>query len=269
VLALYNAASTLASTVDINTSNGSGETDDLAAIQAAFNASADAADQARVTATVTDEAALAEIAIIVAEKETLLTDATTAESDFTSFKDSYESAADANPVVERLETAQARATLATANIATLTALLVEEASAQAQVDELALLDAAIVSAELALTELSLVLPVTITEDIAATSGNDLFVAGADGAAISDFGLLGSDALYIGTGFTFNASSVAGADSESALLEMWLTQVGEDTLVSLETSPLGANAAEVEGFSITLTGIPLASIVLEQGFISLL
>jgi len=255
--------------VDINTSNGSGETDDLAAIQAAFNGSADAADQARVTATVTDEAALAEIAIIIAEKTALLTSATTAESDFTSFKDSYESAANVNPVVERLETAQERAALATANIATLAALLIEETNAQAQVDSLAQLDAAIVSAELALTELSLELPVTITEDIAATSGNDLFVAGAVGAAISDFGLLGSDTLYIGTGFTLNNASVAGANSESSLLEMWLTQVGEDALVSLETSPLGANASDVEGFSITLTGVPLANIVLEQGFISVL
>lgn len=263
----YNAASVLATSAD--TSNVSAS-DNLVAIIAAFNGVSDvtSADQARVSATVTDAVALAEIALIISEIQTALTVASNAKSHFDTLHSNYATAADVNPIVAALEDAQDKADAATAAITALAALVSEQSSAQTQVDQLATLEENIASALQAFTQLSLSAPLIVDGATSGTEQNDVFVAGTVTGSISDFSALGDDTLYLGTQYTLNSAAEAGANSGSALLELWLTAVNDSTLITLESTPLGANAATAETFEITLTGIANADIDLVEGFITL-
>jgi len=266
-LAAYNAASLLAISADATNVSAS---DNLVAIIAAFNGASDvtSADQARVSATLTDATALAEIALIISEKNTASTAASSAQSNFATVKSSYDTAANVNPIVAALEDAQDKAAAATADITALAALVSEQTNAQAQVDQLALLEGNIASAIQAFSQLSLSAPLMVDGAISGTAENDVFVAGTLTGAISDFSTQGDDTLYLGTQYTFNAAAEAGANSGSALLELWLTEVSGSTLITLESTPLGANASTAEIFEITLTGVPPAEIDLGEGFITL-
>jgi hypothetical protein len=135
------------------------------------------------------------------------------------------------------------------------------------VDKLASLEADIDQSVTGFSNLQLVAPQKVDGTISGTQGNDIFLTSAVDGTINDFNQEGKDTLFLGLAFTHNPATVAGENSGSALLELWLTETSGNTLITMESSPLGANAAEAETFAITLTGVPLASVSLVDGFIT--
>jgi hypothetical protein len=266
---IYLAAVNLAKAADSNTNNTAGATHDLAAIKSAFIAvtGVSSADQNRITATVTDAAALIELETILAEKNTVFNDASTAVDSFNQFKSNYDTAANVNPVLEKLADAENKSTQAIQAITTLTALVELQTAAQLQVDKLAALEVDIEQTIAGFTGLSLAAPHNIDGTPSSTEGNDVFLANSVDGTISGFNEAGKDILYVGPQFTHNLASVAGENSGSALLELWLTETGGSTLITMETSALGANATDAETFVITLTGVALASVSLIDGFVT--
>ena len=71
-------------------------------------------------------------------------------------------------------------------------------------------------------------------------------------------------LFIGTDYILNTGKLdAGND---AVLEVFLTQSGSDTIVTMETKAFGSNSADAEVL-ITLTGVTVADVSLANGIIT--
>jgi len=103
-----------------------------------------------------------------------------------------------------------------------------------------------------------------------TAGNDIFVAKKDIAAatVTSFGLQGDDVLYIGSGYTLNKGALTTGDN--AALEVFFTQQGSSTVVTIEKVAFGSStsAGADAKITITLTGVDAADLTFENGIISL-
>lgn len=145
----------------------------------------------------------------------------------------------------------------------------EEAAVQADVDTLESLNDNIEAAEQAFADLDLELPVTLQSGSnLATAENDVFVVGeATESTITNFGIQGEDALYIGTDFTLNTGELA-KDGDDSVLEVFFSQSGADAVISLETKAYGSSEAAVAENVITLTGVNADNLSLsDDGFIT--
>jgi hypothetical protein len=151
------------------------------------------------------------------------------------------------------------------DIDTLAELASDAAGALATVTDLTALNTAVDDAVTVLTDMDYETPVTLTANVAATSGNDLYLSGSDSVSISNFNLLGNDTLYIGADYTLNAGAVA-TDGDNAVLEVFIAADGNNTLISLENTVFGSNSADAETV-ITLTGVDVADVSLVDGAIT--
>lgn len=268
VVTNYTAAAALATTADANTTNSGAVTDDLAAIKAAFNGATGITteDQALVTATTSDEAALSTIQTIVNQKNVALINANTALNSFNDAKTSYDNAANTNPLYDALLKAQQKAKDAAANITQLDKLKAEMQTAQANVDKLKTLEDAVKNAKASFTNIGLSVPESIDGSATATDDRDIWLAAGKDGTIS--GMADKDTLYIGTELTLNNAKTAGANSADSLLEVWLTDKSGSTAVTMESSMTGGSADPQETYEITLTGVSIDSVKLVDGFISL-
>lgn len=105
--------------------------------------------------------------------------------------------------------------------------------------------------------------------------NDLYVLNFDvavdaTATITNFGVEGQDLIYIGTGYTLNTGAIATA-GDNSVLEVFLTEVGGNATITLETVAYGSNSAATGAESeivITLTGVALDEITLANGYIQM-
>lgn len=113
-------------------------------------------------------------------------------------------------------------------------------------------------------ELGVELPVFVDGPAFGTGGDDILVyAGKDGT-IGGFGVLGEDALFIGSEYTFNADIKAGSDSA---LEVFFTQNGSNTVVSIETKAFGSNTTNmVDVDEIELTGVNADDLAFTDGYV---
>lgn len=104
-----------------------------------------------------------------------------------------------------------------------------------------------------------------------SASSDIFVVGktvgatGNASTISLFGLQGSDSLYVGSGYTLNKGALTTGDN--AALEVFVSQVGGDTVLKIETSVFGSGTATPEIVTITLVGIDSNDIVLNNGIIT--
>jgi hypothetical protein len=111
----------------------------------------------------------------------------------------------------------------------------------------------------------MLLPVTLNADQVATAGSDIYVAGTTDTTILNFGLLGSDALFIGSKYTLNTGKLSAGNP--SVLEAFVAQSGSDTTIKLEKTAFGSNAASPEVVTITLTGVDATKVHLTNGIIT--
>lgn len=97
-----------------------------------------------------------------------------------------------------------------------------------------------------------------------TEANDLFVFTGDEVEIDLFGEVGDDLLFIGTDYTLGADVEAGDDS---VLEIFFTQKGDDTVVTIEEEAFGSSASTPEVVEITLAGVNAEDLQFENGYVS--
>lgn len=183
----------------------------------------------------------------------------------------YETNAAANARVEALTTANAAVTAATTTISTLTKATGELNAALAAQAELAAADASVDAALKAFTENGMTPPMVVNAadgNEVATAASDIFTAGTTSGQISLFGLQGNDSLFIGTQYTLNQGALTTGNN--AVLEAFITSAnsGADTVITLEKTAFGSNAATPEVVTITLVGVASTDVVLNNGIITL-
>jgi hypothetical protein len=138
-------------------------------------------------------------------------------------------------------------------------------TANATVTQLGAVNSQLKAAQDAFTSHDMMLPVALTGTMVATAGSDIFTAPKADASILNFGLLGTDSLFIGTGYTLNNGALTTGNN--AVLEAFVAQNGNDTTIKLETSTFGSNAATPEVITITLTGVDATKVHLTNGIIT--
>jgi len=178
------------------------------------------------------------------------------------------SAGAANPLTAAFQGASTAVGVATAAVTALDTEVADLAAADAAVAELATLNAARAAALAEFGDEGLATPVDLVAGPnLATSADDIFVADDAVAAssITNFGLIGDDILFIGTDYTLNEGSFATA-GDNSVLEVFLSEVGGNAVITLETEVFGSNSADPEAV-ITLTGVALADVSLVDGLIT--
>jgi len=140
--------------------------------------------------------------------------------------------------------------------------------AQALAAELKSLNDAVTAAKKEFTDNKFAAPtdVGVTSNFG-TSGNDIFVAkaGVAAATITSFGLQGNDVLYVGSGYAYNSGKLT--DGDNSALEVFFTQKGSSTVVTIETKAYGSDAS-VAVQTITLTGVDAEDLSFNNGIISI-
>lgn len=161
---------------------------------------------------------------------------------------------------------QADVAAAQKDIADLAAAVEAEAEAQALVDELESLVAArkLISDDFITAKYKA--PVVIEGSLFATTDADIFVVGDVAGSISSFGRSGDDVLYVGSGYTLNKGALTTGDN--AALEVFFTQKGNNTVVTIETETFGSSTSSNAKIEITLTGVDAADLTFENGIITL-
>lgn len=140
--------------------------------------------------------------------------------------------------------------------------------AEGDLAQLKQLEDAVVAAEKALEDMDVEL-VTLTEEVvavAATAGDDFFVAADANASIYNFGLQGEDKIFIGGDYTLNTGALKTGDDGA--LEVFFIQNGLNTDVYLETKAYGSSEAGIAEVVITLAGVTATDLSLtEDGFVT--
>lgn len=194
-------------------------------------------------------------------------------ADFKALVDAFTAADNANPLVAGLTNAKATVTAANKAISDLNDAVADMNEAKLLDTQLKAVNAAITAAEEAFTENDLALPVSLTANQVAGAGSDIFVAGTANVAITNFGLLGNDSLFIGSQYTLNTTATYNATTNkvtggnNAVLEAFIFQDGDDTVVILEKSAFGSSAAAAEVVTITLTGVEATDVTLSNGIVT--
>lgn len=173
----------------------------------------------------------------------------------------------ANTKVDALTAGNTAVKAANKSITDLTKATADLTKASDTATQLKAYNDTIAAATKAFTDNKLLAPVAAAGALVATNEADIFVAGKTDASISLFGLLGKDALYIGTQYTLNTGKVATAGN-NAVLEAFIQQSGTDTKVYLEKTAFGSNAATPELVIITLVGVTATDVKLDNGIITL-
>jgi len=187
----------------------------------------------------------------------------------------YTDSADTNDRLDDLEDAQQAVKDAQNGIDSLAEALANLAAAQANADQLDSLNDTIAAAEKAFTDNGFEVPVTVDGVELATADADIFMVGEVGGSITNFGLLGDDVLFV-SGATYNSAVIGSDDGEVALKtagnnsvqEFFLEETATGVKVMVETSAFGSSAATPEVTTIELSGLKLADLSVEGGFITL-
>lgn len=187
---------------------------------------------------------------------------------FTPLLTTYEASATTNTRVAALTTANTAVTTATTTITNLTKATTELNAAVAANAQLTAVDASITAANLAFTTNGMTTPMEIDGNEVATAASDIFTVGDVSGQISLFGLQGKDSLFIGSDYTLNTGALTSGNN--AVLEAFIKTAanGTDTVITLETSAFGSNAAIPEVVTITLVGVVATDVVLNNGIITL-
>ncbi|PQP00944.1 hypothetical protein C5614_05150 [Massilia phosphatilytica] len=191
-----------------------------------------------------------------------------ADAAYTSFKtlvDQFSADDNANPLIDTRDAATASVKADNDAITALTKAIAALDTANATAAQLVAVNGQVKAAGDAFTAHDLLLPVTLDADQVATAGADIYVAGSTDVTVLNFGLLGSDALFIGSKYTLNTGKLSTGNN--SVLEAFVAQSGSDTTIKLEKTAFGSNAATPEVVTITLTGVDATKVHLTNGIIT--
>jgi hypothetical protein len=138
------------------------------------------------------------------------------------------------------------------------------ATAQAAADELKSLDEAVKAATDAFAANDYVAPMMLGVSAFGTTGSDIFVATDVNSTIANFGRSGEDVLFVGSNYTHNTGALTTGND--AVLEVFFTQRGANTIVTIESKAYGSDSGDVH--TVTLTGVNATDLNFENGIISL-
>jgi hypothetical protein len=204
-------------------------------------------------------------------KAAAATDAAAAYKTFNDLVTKYHTDDNANPLVKALTDSTKVVTDDQKVITDLAKAVADLDAANATQAQLTAVNSQVQAAKDAFTSHDLLQPVTFnatTTSALATAAADIYVVDAKtstGATITNFGLLGSDALYIGTGYTLNTGDITKAGND-AVLEAFIVKTDTGTNVVLETKPFSSNSSDAE-ITITLTGVDATKVHLTNGIIT--
>lgn len=233
----------------------------------AIKVTADLADNAlptaaQITAETTALKAALDAAVLPADK-------TTAQNAVDAFKakvDAYTAADTTNPLTAAVDTTKTGVEGAQKIIDTLTKDVADLTAAQATATQLAGLNDAIKFAQGTFTANEFAVPVALGAAAAGTSGNDIFLADAKVSTLVNFGVAGSDVLYVGSGYKLNTTGdlTKGVNAD---LEVFFEKAGTGTKVYVETTAFGSSAATPEVLTITITGVAPEQLKFDNGIIT--
>lgn len=146
--------------------------------------------------------------------------------------------------------------------------LATQATAKALADELKALQADRTEAIDAFADNDYRVPTDVNGNKFGTTGSDIFVAGKVDATITSFGRSGDDVLFVGSDYVLNKGALTTGNNSA--LEVFFTQQGNNTLVTIEKVAFGssASAGADAKIVITLTGVDAADLTFDNGIISL-
>jgi len=187
---------------------------------------------------------------------------------------------DNEAAVEALELAQTNATSTTAAVRAaalgtagaqdaiddLSEAQADLATAQAAADQLKSLDAAVKAATDEFAANDYVAPMMLGISAFGTTASDIFVATDVNSTIANFGRSGDDVLFVGSGYTLNEGALTTGNN--AALEVFFTQRGANTVVTIESKAYGSESMGGDIHTVTLTGVNAADLNFENGIISL-
>lgn len=199
--------------------------------------------------------------------------ANTAANNFKTLVDAFNAADNANPLT--LALTNATATVKTANdaIKALNDAVTKMNEAKLLDTQLKAVNASVTAAQEAFIDNDLSLPVDAEGTVVAGAGADIFRVGDVNGSITNFGLLGNDSLFIGSSYTLNTTATYNATTNkvtggnNAVLEAFIFQDGDDTVVILEKSAFGSSATTPEVVTITLTGVEATDVTLSNGIVT--
>ncbi len=198
---------------------------------------------------------------------------TAAQGDFNDAIADYNLVIGQNARVAALNTATTNASNVNKDIEALTKATTALTKAEAASAQLAGFDASIDAAKKAFVDAGLVAPQDATAGLIATAASDIYVAGKVNASINLFGLLGNDALFIGTGYTLNTTATMSATTgaitggNNGVLEAFIFNGTDGAHIVLEKSVFGSAAATPEVVTITLVGVDATDVQLNNGIIT--
>ena len=172
-------------------------------------------------------------------------------------------AANTDPLSAAVTTAATGVTNATKAVTDLDKAVIELSTANGHAATLTGLNDAVTAATAAFADNDFVAPVVATGFHGATTGVDVFLAGATAGTIANFGLQGKDVLYVGNDVTLNTGALS--TGVASTLEVFLIQNGANTDVHLETKSFGS--ATADQVVITLAGVNVADLTYSAGIIS--
>jgi hypothetical protein len=191
--------------------------------------------------------------------------------DFDALVTAYEATVAAAPDAETplslayLDAVTASATHADENADFAEAIAARDA-AEAAVDALEVLTDARDDAEDAFGDAGFGVPVTLGAIASGTSADDVFLA--NGANSQILGFAGDDQLFLGdVDLVLNADTTAGDEGDNAVLEYWITGT-TNAKITVETSVFGSESTGDETFTITLTGVAAADVVVIDGILTI-
>lgn len=204
----------------------------------------------------------------IAEQQAIF-DAKTDKTEANAFKSAvathYDLADNANPLSASLKTATDLVKSTSATLKTMTDAMTALATAEANVTQYDALHLAVTNATKVFSDNGYALQQVDAATEIGTASSDIFMVGKVNSSISLFNLQGKDSLYIGSDYTLNRGALTTGNN--AALEAFVSQVGADTVIKVESSVFGSSTATPELVTITLVGVDAAGIQLNNGIIT--
>lgn len=176
-----------------------------------------------------------------------------------------------NPLIDAQATATTNLTASQKAVTDLNTALSDLAKANMTQAQLDAVKGQVAAANGVFTTNKLALPVTLdathTNEIA-TVGSDIYVAGTTNATITNFGILGSDSLYINGKNTYTTLGTDLTKGNDAALEAFVTtNAAGNAVITLEQKAYGSSSG-TDLVTITLTGVTdVTKVHLNNGIIT--
>lgn len=176
-----------------------------------------------------------------------------------------------NPLIDAQGTATTNLTKAQDAVTALNTALSDLAKANMTAAQLEAVKGQVAAANGVFTTNKLALPVTLDaahNNEIATVGSDIYVAGTTNATVTNFGILGSDSLYINSKFNYTTLNTDLTKGNDAVLEAFVTKNDAgNAVITLEQKAYGSSSG-TDLVTITLTGVTdVTKVHLNNGIIT--